>query len=399
MELRSLTPDDKLAHRKLMSEAFSAGRLPASGPEDTASESKDEKQPPTLGIFEGSRLVASLTIEDLHVFWGNDSVPLGGIAGVACAADRRGCGHVGRLLTESLKTMRDTGQYLSGLFPFSVAFYRRFGWDWVGEKRTYTVPTSEIKAYSEGRHLQAYEGPDALDVVRPVHEAYARRYRSMATRTDPAPAFWEQALKHHDNRTTYVQVYRDPQSGEAEGYLTFRFPNDGDTGRVGEFFANTAAAYRGLLSVLHYYGTQVRRIRLLGPADASLPLYVMHNDLETKVSPLFMGRIVDAAAAFGALRTDPGLSGRVALTLTDEHADWNRRTFAVEMEGGQVTAAEVQEDPAITMDIQTLSQAYWGQPSLDQLRTSGRLSVTDEAQYALLARLLPPTVCYLQDGF
>jgi predicted acetyltransferase len=295
--------------------------------------------------------------------------------------------------------MRDAGQYLSGLFPFSVAFYRRYGWDWVGEKRIFTVPTAEIKAYPEGKHLQSYEGPEALDVVRPVYESFARRHRGMATRMDPVPSFWDRALEHRDNRTTYVQVYRNPENGEAEGYLTFRFPTDGDMGRVGEFFANTPSAYRGLLSVLHYYGTQVRRVWFIGPADAALPLYVMHNDLQTAVSPLFMGRIVDVAAAFAALRPEPELNGKVILKVTDDNADWNRQTYSVTMEQGQVTVVPVQDEPGVTLDIQTLSQAYWGQPSLDHLRMAGRFSVTNEAQYALLARLLPSTICYLQDGF
>ncbi|MES2459219.1 MAG: GNAT family N-acetyltransferase, partial [Armatimonadota bacterium] len=206
MELRSLTPEDRPGQDRLMSEAFSAGRRPAPISEEPG-QKDSESQPPVLGVFEGSRLVASLTIQELHLFWGSDIVPLGGIAGVACAADQRGRGHVGRLLKESLRTMRDAGQYLSGLFPFSVAFYRRYGWDWVGEKRTFTVPTAAIVAYPEGKHLRAYEGPDALDIVRPLYESFARRHRGMTTRTGPEPDFWEQALKHRDNRTTYVQVY------------------------------------------------------------------------------------------------------------------------------------------------------------------------------------------------
>jgi predicted acetyltransferase len=221
----------------------------------------------------------------------------------------------------------------------------------------------------------------------------------MMTRTDPEPSFWDQSLEHRDNRTTYVQVYQDPVNEEAGGYLTFRFPTDGDTGRVGEFFANTPSAYRGLLSVLHYYGTQVRKVWCIGPADAPLPLYVMHNDLETAVSPLFMGRIVDIAAAFTALRTDSRLSGQVILKVTDDHADWNQQTIAIEMDDGRVTAKAVRGEPGISLDIQTLSQAYWGQPSLDQLRAGGRVSVADEAQYTFLARLLPSSICYLQDGF
>lgn len=397
MELRSLTSEDTAAQRSLMAEAFEGGRR--SDPPAGDSPQSETKEPPVLGVFDGSRLVASLTIQDLHLFWGTETVPLGGIAGVACTADQRGRGHVARLLIESLRTMRDSGQFLSGLFPFSVAFYRRYGWDWVGEKRTFTVPTLAIPSYTEGKHVRSYDGPKALDVVRPVYEGFAYRYRGMATRTDPTTAFWDQSLKHGDNRTTYVQVYHAPETGEAEGYLTFRYPKEGDTGSVGEFFANTPAAYRGLLSVLHYYGTQVRQVRFSGPADCPLPLHIMHNNLETKVSPLFMGRVVDVAAAFGALRPPPDVSGTLLLKMVDEHADWNQKTFRITAEAGHITATAAPEEPGITLDIQTLSQSYWGQPSLLQLRESGRVTVADETQFSLLAQILTPGICYLQDGF
>ena len=176
-------------------------------------------------------------------------------------------------------------------------------------------------------------------------------------------------------------------------------PTVGDTGHVGEYFANTPAAYRGLLSTLHYYGTQVRRVEFSAPADDPLPLHVMHYDLNTTISPLFMGRVVDVVPALAALTPEPMLTGRVILQVSDSSCEWNNRTFAVTAEAGRVTAAPTQDAPGVSLDIQALSQAYWGQPSLDLLRAAGRLTVGDEAQYQVLSRLMPPAVCYLQDHF
>ena len=52
---------------------------------------------------------------------------------------------------------------MSGLYPIrSVAFYRRHGWDWVGEQKQYVVPTSgaerPLKAGVERFPLSMYEG-------------------------------------------------------------------------------------------------------------------------------------------------------------------------------------------------------------------------------------------------
>ena len=403
MELRLLTLENKPAIDKLMAEAFHGGSRPE--PEsDAPNEAKPGLPQTKLGVFDGTRLVACAMIDSLHLAWGEADAPMGGIGGVACTADQRGRGHVGRLLGESLRTMREAGQYLSGLYPFAFAFYRRHGWDWVGEQKQYVVPTSELKAGPEGRCLTGYEGLDALEIVRPVYERFARRHCGMGLRTETAPGetvphWWKQALDHHGNRTTYVQVYRDAVTGQAEGYLTFRYPADGDTGQVGEFVANTSAAYRSLLSVLHYYGVQVEKVKWSAPMNDPLALHMMHWDLKTKIQPLFMGRVVDVAAALVALRPAGDLSGTLSLQVSDGQCDWNNQTFAVTLDSGHVSVTPTHNAPGITLDIQTLSQAYWGQPSLDLLRASGRVAVTDEAQYALLSRLLPPHICFLRDFF
>lgn len=393
-DLRRLTPEDDPALARLEAEAFFGGRRSEPSAPDL-----EKPRSTVLGICDGPRLVAAATVHDLHLWWGEREVPMGGIAGVACAADQRGRGHVGRLLTESLRVMRDAGQYTSGLYPFAYAFYRRFGWEWAGERREYSVPTAHIPASPEGRAVRCYDGPEALDIVRPVYDTFARRHRGMATRTNPDPNFWERALAHADNRSTYVQVYHDPATDKAEGYLTFRYPESGETGQVGEFFANTPAAYRGLLSLLHYYGTQMERVKFFAPANDPLPLFVMHSDLETKVSPLFMGRVVDVAQALSALTPDPSLAGTLSLGVSDPTCDWNDGAFAVTVEAGQVSAVPTPNTPGITLDIQALTQAYWGQPALPLLRAAGRVSVTDAAQYELLFRLLPPAICFLADGF
>ncbi len=394
MELRPLTLGDDPALDRLMSEAFAGGRRPDS---DKPKETNQERSSRTTGVFDGVRLVAAETVHDLRLVWGDiGEMPMGGVAGVACATDQRGRGHVAALLAESLTAMRESGQFLSGLYPFAWAFYRRFGWEWVGEKRTFIVPTAEIRASPEGRNIRVYDGPDALEIVKPVYAAFARRYRGMTTRETKSPNFWER-LDHRDNKTTYVHVHHDAETGAADGYLTFRYGDNPAMCR--DFFANSPAAYKGLLSVLHYYGTQVKTVGWDAPADDPLPLHVMHHDLQTSAFPLFMGRVVDVTPALAALKPPADLAGTVILKVADGHCDWNDGTFAVKIESGHVTAAPSNAEPGVALDIQAFTQAYWGQPSLDRLRAAGRLDVSDEASFALLSALLPPAVCFLADFF
>ncbi|BDI33818.1 hypothetical protein CCAX7_58690 [Capsulimonas corticalis] len=397
-ELRWLTPGDDAAHTALMNEAFARGRRPATL-DFTGALPAEKPRSPQLGFFEAGRLVAAATYHAMHLGWGGGvELAMSGVAGVACAADCRGRGYVARLLAEGLRDMRERRQPLSGLFPFAYAFYRKHGWDWVGEQRSYTAALSMIPSFPEGRDTRRMEGMEALETVRPIYEAYTRRYRGMITRKDPNPNYWS-GLDHRDGYTTYTYVYRNPVTSADEGYLVFRYPAEGDTATLHEFFALTPSAYRGLLSMLHYYGTQLAKVSWNAPLDDPLALYIQGYDLQTRLIPLFMGRIASVDQALTALQPATDLTGSVTIGVTDSQAEWNTGAFALEIEGGAVSVSRTDQAPGMSLDIATLSQAYWGQPSLDRLRAAGRLEVLDEPAYQLLAALLPPATCFLKDGF
>ncbi|ELZ96846.1 hypothetical protein C440_03693 [Haloferax mucosum ATCC BAA-1512] len=54
--------------------------------------------------------------------------PLPDISAVASPPHTRRQGHIASMLDELLVELRDTGRYLSALWPFKYEFYRRFGW-------------------------------------------------------------------------------------------------------------------------------------------------------------------------------------------------------------------------------------------------------------------------------
>jgi predicted acetyltransferase len=377
-----------------MNQSFSRGRIPEP-PGDTP-----EPGSTTFGLFDGGALRAAYTLCDFHAHWGGDLVlALGGIAGVGSFAEARGRGHVGELLRHSFVEQRERGQFVSALYPFAWAFYRRFGYDWVGERRRVTLPLRHVRAAPEGRNVREIPAGEARPVLEPVYTASARNYRGVF---DAATHRWHDLLAHNDGRTTYVYVHQSPGSDGPDGYLLWRYPGSGDTGQVRELVANSPAAYRGLLSLLHYFETQVSKASVGLPTDDPLWSHVMHWDLETKVSPVFMGRVVDVVGALNALGTRPGVpDGAATFTVRDEHALWNDGTFHVTCEAGNVTCsrAENGSTPGLVFDIQAFSQAFWGTPTLESLRRTGRVEVGDESSASWLGRLLAGPPVWTLDDF
>lgn len=87
------------------------------------------------------------------------------------------------------------------------------------------------------------------------------------------------------------------------------------------------------------------------------------------------------------------------IAVEDECAPWNAGVWQAEFESGAVQVRRTDRAPHVTMDVQALSQAYFGAPTLDALRAAGRLAVQDEAGFQALRSLLagPPT--WMSDEF
>ena len=398
-EIRTLTPADAHANRTLMSHAFSRGRVVTQDP-DKAEDADYGKD--TRGLFEGGKLAASLTIRPFAVHWGAEStVPMGGIAGVASFAEARGQGFVDALMKDSLHQMRARGEVVSSLYPFAFAFYRRYGWDWVGEERTVTLPLRELRSAPEGRSVRAIPAEEGRGALEPAYTEFARRYRGLFTAETHQ---WNRSLDPSDGRAAHVYGFGGDDDRSPESYLTWRFDGSGKGGEVREFVVNSPAGFRGLLSLLYYLGTQCDKARLTMPSDLPLWAHLMHWDLETRLGPVFMARVVDVAAAFERLGGADGTvsDGECLLRVRDEHAPWNDGLFRVAAEGGNVSCSPVVgggAEPDVSMDITALSQAFWGTPSLDWLRGAGRLDVRSEPGYRALAAVLPAANVFTLDAF
>ena len=380
-----------------MAQAFERGKVQIEIAPDDAFGSE------TTGIWDGEQLRAAVTVRPFLVHWDNaisGVLSMGGIAGVATGIEARGRGYVDSLLRDSLVRMREAGQVISALYPFAWAFYRKFGWEWVGEKRSVSLPLREIKSTSEGRLVREVPSEQAKVLLSPIYDRYAAQYHGAFTSGFHQ---WEDKLRHSDDRTTFVYAYFPEGRTEPTAYLLWRYDSGGsDGGEVREFVANSPDGYRALFGLLHYLGTQCRTARLVAPADAPLWSHLYHWEISTKIEPVFQARVVDVCAAMAQIAppTDYSEKEKVAVRICDDAAPWNNGAFLITIADGKVQCTPSNADNVdIKLDIQAFSQAFWGAPSLPMLRNAGGVEVLRESGYRALCRLLPETFVFTMDFF
>lgn len=391
MEIRALTQEEVTLSLPIWSQAFEHGRRDMS--EWLEWEDVKDDRATLYGVWDEDGLQAAVCVIDYRLHLGADVVvPMGGLGGVACLPAKRGRGYAGSGLKYSLEQMRDRGQVTSMLFPFSWDYYRRFGWEWIGVRRRYAIPTRVFRPNSETEHVRLATQAD-WPAIAAAYAEYAGRYRGALVRPD-----WKWKGMLEDTKKEYVYTYLYAPNGKVEGYLVYSGGKEEDTS-LREVIALNPKAQGALLGFLRRLEMQINKVNWKAPSDDTLWSQYYHWDIETKLQPWTMGRLVDVAGALQAWRPASEARGSVVLALQDECAPWNARTWRVEFANREVSVRSTTETPQITLDIQALSQAYFGTPSVPELRAADRLTVHEEAGYTALRDLLAGPPMWMNDDF
>lgn len=347
----------------------------------------------SFGVFDEGRMQASLVILGFECHFGPEVVlQMGGVAGVCCAPEARGRGYASAGMRRLIAQMRENGQAISMLFPFSWSFYREFGYEWVGTTRRYTVPTRVLRAAPETARVRSATPEDRSSIID-AYSRFAAGYRGMLRRHSSA---WDDIL--NASETHFTQTFVVPSREGLDGYLTFRGGEWKKT-QLREFIALTPEAYRALLGLLKRHEMQTKRFAWSAPLDDGLLFHVCHWDTETTLSPTAMGRVVDVQIALSTWRPSVEVHGEFVLHVADPAAPWNDGTWHIGFEQGHVEVRQSAAAPDVTLDIRALSQCYFGTPTVAEVRRAGRLTVEDEHGYAAMQSFFAGPPMFLNDSF
>ena len=114
--------------------------LDAGWQEDEIRQSKSPvlQKADVLGWFEEEKLVSQIAVYPMRVNIHGRIFEMGGVTGVATYPEYAGMGLMHELMTRSLQEMRSRGQTISFLYPYSIPFYRKKGWEIVSDKMTFS---------------------------------------------------------------------------------------------------------------------------------------------------------------------------------------------------------------------------------------------------------------------
>ncbi len=356
----------------------------------------------TWGYFIDQKLAAKMTIHPIQTYINGKITDVGGVASVATWPEYRRKGMVSQLLAKGLQVMKDEGRTISFLHPFSIPFYRKFGWELYTDYIEYELTASHLPVIENSSGSVDRVERD-WTLLHGIYTDYALQYNGMLARDE---AWWRQIV--FKQKKGQAVIYRN-SAGQARGYMIYEVKNRKLT--VGELISLDMDSWYGLWKFIANHDSMFDTITVKAPSDDPLP-YLLHNPtVKQQTVPYFMARIVDVVGYLEQAEFEVGTEElQFRMRLEDRQADWNDCWFEIVIRSdgtAQVTRMEIepleldnQSDDGNTLhcDIQTLTSMLIGYKRPTDLHRYGCL-IADNRTVDALERVIPKTKTYLSDYF
>ncbi|WP_390354612.1 GNAT family N-acetyltransferase [Virgibacillus halophilus] len=340
---------------------------------------------------DNAKIAAKVHLIPLTCYLNEKPFAMGGISAVATWPEYRRQGMVKHLLHHALQYMRKNGQMISYLHPFSVPFYRKFGWELCFMERKCTIPMEGMRQNWEGRGYVRRISTD-IPLLHAIYTGYAKKYNGMMTRDEK---WWQQRILRQDFHI--AAAYND--SNQPEGYIIYHVQKD--KLEIVDFAYTSMNGWKLLLQFIANHDSMAAQVELTVPENEPLSLLLEKPVLEQKIQSYFMARIVDIPAFLKEYSFAKG-SHAVQLVVADEFLPENSGSYVIEKRDtdtyvnftkeGHITAEDIH------MKVQQLTQILFGFARPMELHRLGLIQGS-EASVRELEWLIPERQTYFADFF
>lgn len=363
MNARKLKPEEQYLSGRNMAVAFESG-FDLEKERNAAGEAKADPHADHWGAFpEGETTpAASLVMNKYLCRFDGHTVKMGGVGGVATLPAYRRGGAIRACMQASLRDLYDSGFLLSALYPFSTAFYRKFGYENGQLCTLWTLPLSDLKAPDVGgRVRQLFPGDDLSPLLAVYNSVYENCNLSVVREV------YDESL-HKDNlleQKRYIFVWED-ENGKPGAFLIGGRDSEvlncrtDFSARNGLLFRD-ARALQGLFFFLRTaFPANFRAVRFGAPSYFNLlSLFPEAASMESSLVVNGMLRVVNAEEALRLCRCRG--KGSLTLELSDPILPENCGTFRLSFAEGQENRVErTEEAPDISLPIGEFSALLCG---------------------------------------
>ncbi|MDK2946408.1 GNAT family N-acetyltransferase [Geotoga petraea] len=327
-----------------------------------------------FGIFENKKLISGLVLRDYTMKMRDNMVKMGGIGFVCSRNDSRGKKSIKFLMEKTIEYMKKNDYIVSTLYPFSLKFYRKYGWEMFQNSKIYKISTSEIIKSKLNEDYQYEEVSIITEDIQQFYNEYATKNHNYCLKTQQS---WDNFTMYKWNRQIDRGVIKFSHKDEMRGLIMYSYSKD-DKGKsiytIFNFIYEDINTKRLMFNYLASLSKQISEVYVFLPNDFVLWPHVneRYKTEEGLVSPMI--RIIDIDKLNGLKTKGPDMN--VNIEIEDKQAEWNNGIFNLKVIDGeiQITGAE---EADITMNIGTFSSIISGFTNIEEMLDSGKATIID----------------------
>lgn len=344
------------------------------------------------GWFDGDKLISQVAVYPMKVRIFNRTYDMGGLTGVGTYPEYANQGLMHKLLNQALKIMKDNHQTISYLFPYSIPYYRRKGWEIISDKITF-----EINDYQLPKRKQVHGEVVRVDVesqeVKDAYTRFAIQTHGALLRDDLA---WNEYLLW-DSDDLMAAVYYN-EHNMPDGYVLYWIKEE--VFHIKDMIFINEEARSGLWNFISAHFSMITKVIGNTYTDEPLAFLLEDADIKESISPYFMARIVDLEAFIAQYPFKPDTQEREwTFIMDDPLLDCNQGTFKLTIsKAGEGKIARIGTKTTDKIDIQTMTTMLLGYKRPAYLHKIGRL-VCNEEILDMLEDAIEQQTPYFSDYF
>ena len=325
---------------------------------------------------------------------------MAGVTGVATYPEYSNLGLMNDLMIKSIENMKKEGQTISVLYPYSIPFYRRKGWEIISDKMSFTIKDTQLPKTmtSKGRVERVSTDSDEL---KELYDKFSHIRHGALIRGDLE---WEEYWRW-DVDDTIVAIYYDEKE-EAKGFLVYVIEND--VFHVKEMVYLNFEARLGLWNYISAHFSMVDKVQGYNYTNEPVAFLLEDSEIKETIRPYIMARITDVK---GFIANYPFLrkpkNKKINLIIKDNMAKWNNGSFLIYWdENREVVCKRLNKEYKrngkdrfiVKMDIQTLTTMLMSYKTPSYLYKIGRIESSTKG-INLLESIIPKEQAYFSDYF
>lgn len=330
------------------------------------------KKAHVLGWFDNDNLVSQVAVYPMKVRIFNHTYDMGGLTGVGTYPEYSNQGLMHKLLIQALSDMRDRKQIISYLYPYSIPYYRRKGWELISDKIVYEISDYQLpKRQPVPGEVRRVEIDS--DTLKEAYHRYAWQTHGALLRD--ALAWNEYWLWDTDD--IIAAIYYN-ENDEPDGYVIYWIADE--IFHIKDMIYINQEARLGLWNFIGAHFSMISKVIGNTFTDEPLAFLLEDADIKETISPYYMARIVDVEQFIAEFPFKPDTTEREwTFYLEDPLLHWNEGSFLLKIsKAGVGTLTRVQEKSTDKIDIQTLTTMLLGYKRPDYLQKIGRIHCSPE---------------------